>query len=39
VTPTLIIALFALTVAMSVVSAISAIVVVTRVDPVTVLAR
>ena len=39
VTPTLIVALFALTVAMSIVSAISAIVVVTRVDPVTVLAR
>jgi putative ABC transport system permease protein len=38
-TPTLIVALFALTVTMSIVSAISAIVVVTRVDPVTVLAR
>ena len=39
VTPELILVLFGLTVTMSVVSAISAIVVVTRVDPVTVLAR
>jgi putative ABC transport system permease protein len=38
-TPTLIISLFVLTVAMCAVSAISAIVVVTRVDPVTVFAR
>ncbi|MGB7831503.1 MAG: ABC transporter permease [Xanthobacteraceae bacterium] len=38
-TPSLIVGLFALTVTMSIVSAISAIVVVTRVDPVTVLAR
>jgi len=38
-TPGLIVGLFVLTVAMSIVSAISAIVVVTRVDPVTVLAR
>jgi putative ABC transport system permease protein len=38
-TPTLIAGLFALTVTMSVLSAISAIVTVTRVDPVTVLAR
>jgi putative ABC transport system permease protein len=39
VTPALIISLFVLTVAMCAVSAISAIVVVTRVDPVTVFAR
>jgi putative ABC transport system permease protein len=38
-TPTLIASLFVLTLVMSIVSAISAIVVVTRVDPVTVLAR
>jgi putative ABC transport system permease protein len=38
-TPTLIVSLFVLTLVMSIVSAISAIVVVTRVDPVTVLAR
>ena len=38
-TPTLMLALFVLTVAMCIVSAISAIVVVTRIDPVTVLAR